>query len=100
MTARSARSAKLMASVPVAQLDRVLPSEGRGRTFEPCRARQICRLRFKGLEASPGLFRFAPPKRPNDSRQTDSTIPRIVSVVSSGLPPQYHTAPDHLKAAS
>src|SRR3970282_170438 len=24
---------------PVAQLDRVLPSEGRGRTFESCRAR-------------------------------------------------------------
>ena len=26
---------------PVAQLDRVLPSEGRGRTFESCRARHI-----------------------------------------------------------
>ena len=26
---------------PVAQLDRVLPSEGRGRTFESCRARQL-----------------------------------------------------------
>ena len=26
---------------PVAQLDRVLPSEGRGRKFESCRARQI-----------------------------------------------------------
>ena len=25
---------------PVAQLDRVLPSEGRGHTFESCRARQ------------------------------------------------------------
>ena len=27
-------------SAPVAQLDRVLPSEGRGRTFESSRARQ------------------------------------------------------------
>ncbi len=29
---------------PVAQLDRVLPSEGRGRTFESCQARQILLL--------------------------------------------------------
>ena len=28
-------------NAPVAQLDRVLPSEGRGRRFESCRARQI-----------------------------------------------------------
>ncbi len=27
-------------SAPVAQMDRVLPSEGRSRTFESCRARQ------------------------------------------------------------
>lgn len=26
---------------PVAQLDRALPSEGKGRTFESCRVRQI-----------------------------------------------------------
>src|SRR3990172_11667965 len=32
---------------PVAQLDRVLPSEGRGRTFESCRARQ--RMKKAGL---------------------------------------------------
>ena len=29
---------------PVAQLDRVLPSEGRGRTFESSRARQLLPL--------------------------------------------------------
>ena len=28
-------------NAPVAQLDRVLPSEGRGRTFESSRARQL-----------------------------------------------------------
>src|SRR5574340_1305624 len=32
---------------PVAQLDRVLPSEGRGRTFESSRARQIHFLSFR-----------------------------------------------------
>ena len=30
-----------LGSGPVAQLDRALPSEGRGRTFESCRVRQI-----------------------------------------------------------
>jgi hypothetical protein len=29
---------------PVAQLDRVLPSEGRGHRFESCRARHFLRL--------------------------------------------------------
>jgi hypothetical protein len=34
---------------PVAQLDRVLPSEGRGHTFESCRVRQISLLTISGL---------------------------------------------------
>ena len=34
---------------PVAQLDRALPSEGRGRTFESCRVRQF----FNGLAGTP-----------------------------------------------
>ena len=53
------RSAKLSPSVPVAQLDRVLPSEGRGRTFEPCRAHQI---RSPASRRFAGLFRFDPPR--------------------------------------
>jgi hypothetical protein len=36
---------------PVAQLDRVLPSEGRGRTFESSRARQSFRLALAGDSA-------------------------------------------------
>ncbi len=31
------------ANAPVAQLDRALPSEGKGHTFESCRVRHICR---------------------------------------------------------
>ena len=33
---------------PVAQLDRALPSEGRGRTFESCRVRQLFQLFIRG----------------------------------------------------
>ena len=36
---------------PVAQLDRVLPSEGRGRTFESCRARHIIKELGRHLAA-------------------------------------------------
>ena len=44
--AARARSAKLHDSAPVAQMDRVLPSEGRGHWFEPSRAHHwIQRLR-------------------------------------------------------
>jgi hypothetical protein len=37
---KSARMALLRAKAPVAQLDRALPSEGRGHRFESCRVRQ------------------------------------------------------------
>jgi mannose-6-phosphate isomerase-like protein (cupin superfamily) len=39
---RPDRSANDIFEAPVAQLDRALPSEGRGHKFESCRARQIC----------------------------------------------------------
>ena len=38
---------------PVAQLDRVLPSEGRGRKFESCRARQV---QARPLSEGPSSF--------------------------------------------
>ena len=38
------------ATAPVAQLDRALPSEGRGRTFESCRVRQIFLNKISALE--------------------------------------------------
>lgn len=42
---------------PVAQLDRVLPSEGRGRTFESSRARH----KFNGLDRKiQPIFVFGP----------------------------------------
>ena len=37
---RKAQSAKSTPNAPVAQLDRALPSEGKGHTFESCRVRQ------------------------------------------------------------
>jgi hypothetical protein len=37
----SGQSAKSGLNAPVAQLDRALPSEGKGHTFESCRVRQI-----------------------------------------------------------
>jgi hypothetical protein len=36
---RKAQSAKSIPNAPVAQLDRALPSEGKGHTFESCRVR-------------------------------------------------------------
>ena len=41
------QSAKWDAEAPVAQLDRALPSEGKGHTFESCRVRH----HFNGLIA-------------------------------------------------
>jgi hypothetical protein len=38
---RKAQSAKSTPNAPVAQLDRALPSEGIGHTFESCRVRQL-----------------------------------------------------------
>ena len=35
-----------VANVPVAQLDRALDSDSKGRTFEPCQARQKTTLRW------------------------------------------------------
>ena len=35
-----------VADVPVAQLDRALDSDSKGRTFEPCQARQKTTLRW------------------------------------------------------
>ena len=50
MTANRLRSDKLRDFAPVAQLDRVLPSEGRGRTFEPCRAHHLQALQVIDLQ--------------------------------------------------
>ena len=50
-SARRATQSCVLHRAPVAQLDRVLPSEGRGRTFESFRARH----KIKGL----GHFRVA-----------------------------------------
>jgi hypothetical protein len=42
---------------PVAQLDRVLPSEGRGHRFESCRARQcFCHRFFRRAKGPPDLL--------------------------------------------
>jgi hypothetical protein len=54
-------------SAPVAQLDRALPSEGRGREFESRRARQQHQL-------------FSPRKRSN----SDTRCPQNVRVIRSG----------------
>ena len=40
---------------PVAQLDRALPSEGKGHTFESCRVRQLTFSIFGGYRASAEL---------------------------------------------
>ena len=42
LAAKRATCAKRDRHAPVAQLDRVLPSEGRGHRFESCRVRHIC----------------------------------------------------------
>jgi hypothetical protein len=47
------------ANAPVAQLDRALPSEGKGHTFESCRVRQIPPLRNKDGHLSPLLILIA-----------------------------------------
>src|SRR5882672_12239221 len=39
---------------PVAQLDRALPSEGKGHTFESCRVRQLRRIRHVLRSVTPG----------------------------------------------
>src|SRR5882762_6004810 len=41
-------------NAPVAQLDRALPSEGKGHTFESCRVRQLRRIRDVLRSATPG----------------------------------------------
>ncbi len=42
----------LCTGAPVAQLDRALPSEGRGRTFESCRVRHISHWGFRSINLS------------------------------------------------
>jgi hypothetical protein len=49
-----AKSRYILLSAPVAQLDRVLPSEGKGRTFESSRVRQLNRG-FQGFLTLPHL---------------------------------------------
>src|SRR6266481_9805578 len=59
---RQVESCRVDKSAPVAQLDRALPSEGRGHRFESCRARQLfqslneraptcCGRRVRGMSA-------------------------------------------------
>lgn len=52
MPAHAVEYRALVPKASVAQLDRVLPSEGRGRTFESCRMRQ----KIKDLRQVAGLF--------------------------------------------
>ena len=54
-----AKTAMLSSLAPVAQMDRVLPSEGRSRTFESCRAHQT---KSKMALESSAIFDFWPPQ--------------------------------------
>src|SRR3984893_7204836 len=45
---------------PVAQLDRALPSEGKGHTFESCRGRHFDRARYHALPAAAPASRMIP----------------------------------------
>src|ERR1700720_3168118 len=45
---------------PVAQLDRALPSEGKGHTFESCRVRHFDRARYHALPAAAPASRMIP----------------------------------------
>ena len=71
---------------PVAQLDRVLPSEGRGRTFESSQAHQIkhldhfgrCRSRAVPMQGTGlvGVARKSVPKRRRRLRRPNRVSPR------------------------
>ena len=69
---------------PVAQLDRVLPSEGRGRTFESSRARQTIQW-VRSLRTWPVLFCAHPVAEPRprcDRAGVSSARPRSRSSVA------------------
>src|SRR6185312_3828463 len=53
------QSAKSSFAAPVAQLDRALPSEGKGHTFESCRVRQLSQQ----LSTLFAVFQFRPVRR-------------------------------------
>src|SRR6056297_3506820 len=88
----SRESVTILGHAPVAQLDRVLPSEGRGHRFDSCRARQISKAAawrpFFIPAYSPSLLlrRCQAPHlaRCARSRNTPSTAPDSVSLRRDG----------------
>ena len=73
-------------SAPVAQLDRALPSEGRGHRFESCRVRHFPVI-FRPFNGTP------PP--PADGRVPGGGVPRELGRSPDGLPAVDSTANRH-----